>query len=183
MLGCFAKDVEECPLLPPPTQTSPNRAFLTIDSEFEALQRPSSTLDHTSIVFSASEIFRLLRDMALGVTPNQSKSLLTLPAPSNRAERSLKKLSSGYLVHPGAVLCMLDLLPCLEYDLILEQNSSGEDRSRTPSRGKSVTEEENEVLLDGDCGREEEEEEHKMTDQQAREVQLCTVFSVYLRTY
>ena len=126
MLGCFAKEVEECPLLSTATidQLSPSKTFLTIDSEFEALQAPPTPLSSSSVVYCASEMFRYLRDMALGVTSTQTRPLLT-PPPDRRAERPSRRHHSGYLVHPGAVLCMVDLLPCLEYDLMVMESGGG----------------------------------------------------------
>ena len=164
MLGCFAKDVEECPLLPTAnaTQFSPSKAFLSIDSEFEALQHPATPLTSSSIVYAASEVFRYLRDMALGVTSTQSRPLLTPPS-GKRVERPSRRNQSGYLVHPGAVLCMLDLLPCLEYDLIVDQNKPAETVDVRSSEGEGEGEGEDVVKM-------ELNEEEEMSDQQLREV-------------
>ena len=62
---------------------------------------------------------------------------------------------------------MLDLLPCLEYELIMEQNPVIEDGLRTPSGYKTLSEEE---VLGNDARDNERDEEHRMTNEQLREV-------------
>lgn len=120
--------MEEFPaLITTKDQSSATKSFHTIDCEFESLDHPESTLSPSSTVYAASEVFRFLRDMALGVTAPQTKSLLsrkTLPAKSDRGP---KRLTSGYLVHPGAVLCMLDLLPCVGENRSDERVSTPEE--------------------------------------------------------
>lgn len=89
-------------------------------------------MDENSFVFCASEIFRFLRDMAVDVLAgSQSTSLLHTgrdnegeglhkreknfygaPPITNKKTRSTG-MHSQHLIHPGAVLCMIDLLPAV----------------------------------------------------------------------
>ena len=120
-LGCFAKGVNCFPSIP----TTPNGLSLNFsESEFKASQPPSEGIDEKSFVFAAAEILRFLRDMALNFTTAQSKSLLQVyrkdkglsGSPPTMASALLHSTPSSHLVHPGAVLCMLDLLPAISLD-------------------------------------------------------------------
>ena len=110
---------------------SSNPGFQSFEAEFKTWQQPGEKLDENSFVFSAAEVFRFLRDMALDIPMTQSISLLqvcpflylqsyrlccvlyiTLQMSSRKsAFMSVASRVTGHLVHPGAVLCMIDLLP------------------------------------------------------------------------
>ena len=145
LLGCFAKDLHHFPSqfteLDCLTQTN-------VNSEFSPLSPPPIELPRDSFIYCASEIFRYLRDMALGIPLSQSKPLLrphksclssptvaqsatpVLPHGSNvQIDGQPRKFFSGYLIHPGAVLCMMDLLPSVDYDTILSQELSNRSES------------------------------------------------------
>lgn len=73
-------------------------------------------------------MFRFLRDMSLGIQAHQSTSLIDAMtiglartknfygAPPVTAARQKAGSSSLHLEHPGAVLCMVDLLPAVGVD-------------------------------------------------------------------
>ena len=73
-------------------------------------------------------MFRFLRDMSLGIQSHQSTSLIDAMtiglareknfygAPPVTAARQKAGSSSLHLEHPGAVLCMVDLLPAVGVD-------------------------------------------------------------------
>ena len=165
MLGCFAHDIEQCQ--PINTHLSPVKdSAQSIESEFQPLAPPAQNLPTTSFIYCAAEIFRYLRDMALGIPLSQSKPLLRLaPSSSTSPLRSAvtssttpilshgsshdsgqpKKFYSGYLVHPGAVLCLMDLLPAIDYDSIIGRSLS--DGPDTPTIGGSDWSEDDEVGL------------------------------------
>ena len=120
-LGCFAKGVNCFPSIP----TTPNGLTLNLsEPEFKTSQPPSEKIDEKSFVFAAAEILRFLRDMALDFSTAQSKSLLRVyqkdkvlsGSPPTMASALLHSTPSSHLVHPGAVLCMLDLLPGISFD-------------------------------------------------------------------
>ena len=81
-----------------------------------------------SAIYSASEVFRFLRDMSLGIQSHQSTSLIDAMtiglareknfygAPPVTAARQKAGNSTLHLEHPGAVLCMVDLLPAVGVD-------------------------------------------------------------------
>ena len=81
-----------------------------------------------SAIYCASEVFRFLRDMSLGIQSHQSTSLIDAMtiglareknfygAPPVTAARQKAGSSSLHLEHPGAVLCMVDLLPAVGVD-------------------------------------------------------------------
>lgn len=101
-------------------------------SEFKTWQLPSEEIDPNSCVFAAAEILRFLRDMALEVLTTQSKSLLHIYQKDKCIYGSLPATTALYyrnpslqLVHTGAILCMLDLLPAINFDpLQLPRNMS-----------------------------------------------------------
>ena len=118
-------------------------SFTSFESEFKTWHPPSRDLSHDSAVYCASEIFRFLRDMALGIQSHQSTSLIDAitigltreknfyGAPPVTAARQKAGSSSLHLEHPGAVLCMVDLLPAVgideafaEDDVSLENDSN-----------------------------------------------------------
>ena len=115
LLGCFAKEAHSLSSLPKASITCSQPS---VESEFGVVQPPATSLDSNSFIYAASEIFRFLRDMALGISPSQSLSVL--PSDQNLAAQ-LKKIYSNYLIHPGAVLCMVDLIPAVDYDLVMAQ--------------------------------------------------------------
>lgn len=171
LLGCFSREVISFPDDATPTRShepSPaafqtSGSFSNFEAEFKTWQQPSEHLQETSFVFCASEIFRFLRDMALDVLTGQSSSLLVVGgdkagsrgveknfygAPPVTSKRS--KVGGGaarHLVHPGAVLCMMDLLPSVTVsnDLLdsgADQGSAVGRQSQSPSsggRGMSVS--------------------------------------------
>ena len=51
-------------------------SFTSFEAEFKTWKRPGDSLEDNSFVFSASEVFRFLRDMALDIPVIQSTSLL-----------------------------------------------------------------------------------------------------------
>ena len=111
----------------PPFQSS--GSFSNFEAEFKTWKQPSETLDPNSFIFSASEIFRFLRDMALDMPTAHSTSLLSLVTGNGDGVRNREKNFYGappitsrkgrvgsptqHLIHPGAVLCMMDLLPAV----------------------------------------------------------------------
>ena len=110
-----------------------------MDSEFPPLTPPSVQLSRDSFIFCSSEIFRYLRDMALGIPLSQSKPLLrplksaSINSPTvaqsstpmlphtHNIDGQPRKFFSGFLIHPGAILCMMDLLPAVDYDVVITQ--------------------------------------------------------------
>ena len=140
LLGCFAKNIKEFSSdyvnLEATIQTD-------MDSEFPPLCPPSVQLSMDSFIFCSSEIFRYLRDMALGIPLSQSKPLLrplksaSLNSPTvaqsstpllshnHTIDGQPRKFFSGYLIHPGAILCIMDLLPAVDYDLVMTQRGRG----------------------------------------------------------
>ncbi|XP_019848853.1 PREDICTED: WD repeat and FYVE domain-containing protein 3-like isoform X2 [Amphimedon queenslandica] len=163
LLGCFAHDIEQCQSIN--THLSPVKdSAQSIESEFQPLSPPAQNLPTSSFIFCAAEIFRYLRDMALGIPLSQSKPLLRLaPSSSTSPQRTAvtssatpilshgpshdsgqpKKFYSGYLVHPGAVLCLMDLLPAIDYDSIIGRSLS--TAPDTPTIGGSEWNEDDEV--------------------------------------
>lgn len=130
-------------------------SFSNFESEFKTCRQPTENLDPNSFVFCAAEIFRFLRDMALDLsgthsTPlleaggvgkgaglqNRDKNFYGAPPSTNR-----KNILSQHLIHPGAVLCMVDLLPAFTVteELLRPQSSySGRGMSQQSSgRGMS----------------------------------------------
>ena len=126
-------------------------------SEFKTWQPPSEEIDPNSFVFAAAEILRFLRDMALEVSTTQSKSLIQnqqqrdknfFGSPPTTPAVHLRGTPSSHLVHTGAVLCMLDLLPAITFDPsqypggIAERKKSSSSGSRDSAIAeKSHTEE------------------------------------------
>lgn len=107
-----------------------------MELEFPPLTPPAVELAKDSFIYCASEIFRYLRDMALNIPLSQSKPLLRPPksvksSSPTVAESSTpilphidggpRKFFSGFLIHPGAILCMIDLLPAIEYECVMSQ--------------------------------------------------------------
>ena len=136
LLGCFAKDNTHFKTTPTnrshdlsPEVILSSGSFTNFEAEFKTWQQPSQDLDTDSSIFCAAEIFRFLRDMALDVSTNSSTSLICLTKFDQDKEKNFygsppvtaAKLKGGtttnHLVHPGAVLCMLDLLPAVEVEL------------------------------------------------------------------
>lgn len=127
LLGCFAKGVEKFPSSPalsPGLTLDSSSSFTSFVSEFKTWQPPSAEIDPNSFVFAAAEILRFLRDMALEVSTTQSKSLIQnqhgnksfCGSPPPTPAVHLRGTPSSHLVHTGAVLCMLDLLPAITFD-------------------------------------------------------------------
>ena len=117
LLGCFAKEAQSLSSLPKARITCSQPS---VESEFGVVQPPATSLDPNSFMYAASEIFRFLRDMALGISPSQSLSFV-FPSDQILAAQS-RKIYSNYLIHPGAVLCMVDLIPAVDYDLVVAQS-------------------------------------------------------------
>lgn len=165
MLGCFAHDIEQCQSIN--AHLSPVKdSAQSIESEFQPLSPPAQNLPTSSFIFCAAEIFRYLRDMALGIPLSQSKPLLRLAPSSSTSPQRLavtssatpilshasfhdsgqpKKFYSGYLVHPGAVLCLMDLLPAIDYDSVMGRSQS--NAPDTPTIGGSEWSEDDDVGL------------------------------------
>ena len=127
LLGCFAKGADcfpSVPATPHGLTLNSSGSFTSFESEFKTWQQPSEEIDEKSFVFAAAEILRFLRDMALDFSTAQSKSLLQAhqkdkglsDSPPTMAVALLRSTPSSHLVHPGAVLCMLDLLPAISLD-------------------------------------------------------------------
>ena len=76
LLGCFSRGQETFPLSPEDDVLFSSPGFQTFEAEFKTWQQPGEKLDENSFVFSAAEVFRFLRDMALDVPMTQSTSLL-----------------------------------------------------------------------------------------------------------
>lgn len=83
------------------------------NAEFKLFDPPSSKLSKSSSLHAAAEIFRFLRDMALGIPDADSEPLIL----DNCIEDELLSPSylGKYLVHPGATICMVDLLPAVHW--------------------------------------------------------------------
>ena len=78
LLGCFSRHIT---LFPPSLSEedgdiSSSPGFQSFEAEFKTWQHPGEKLDENSFVFSAAEVFRFLRDMALHISMTQSTSLL-----------------------------------------------------------------------------------------------------------
>jgi len=108
-------------------------------------------VDEDSFVFCAAEVFRYLRDMSVGVTNTFSPSLLeSTTSVNSKTLRNRDKVFYGAppitakskggvslggggggaggtpnLIHPGAILCMIDLLPSVKYPEEGEISSGG----------------------------------------------------------
>jgi hypothetical protein len=140
----------------PPFQTS--GSFSNFEAEFKTWKQPSESLDPNSFVFSAAEIFRFLRDMALDLPAIHSTSLLNMDSGKGEGVRNREKnfygappvtsrmgrgsMPAQHLIHPGAVLCMMDLLPSLtvtEDFLQPEKGSSEYGRASTLSSGRGLS--------------------------------------------
>lgn len=136
LLGCFAKNIKEFPLKYTNLEL---RSKTDMELEFPLLSPPVVELSKDSFIYCASEIFRYLRDMALNIPLSQSKPLLRPPksvkcnsptvAESSspmlpHVDGGPKKFFSGFLIHPGAILCVIDLLPTIDYDLVMSQESN-----------------------------------------------------------
>ena len=121
----------------PAFQTS--GSFSNFEAEFKTWKQPSEHLNENSFVFCAAEIFRFLRDMALDVPGTGSASILTTGGGKAGGSLGRKAVGGGgvdnihqreknfygappvttkkfggnsqHLIHPGAILCMMDLLP------------------------------------------------------------------------
>lgn len=127
LLGCFSKGVEKFPSSPVLLTGRTLDSSEYFVSEFKTWQLPSGEIDPNFFVFAAAEILRFLRDIALEVSTTQSKSLLhiyqkdkciiygSLPATTALYHGT----PSLQLVHAGAILCMLDLLPAISVDVLL----------------------------------------------------------------
>ena len=92
--------------------------YTSFDAEFKTWRPPQNNIDENSAVYSAAQIFRFLRDMALDIPVTQAQSLLQVQQKEKNFYSSPlgKGLSLPHLVHPGAVLCMVDLLPGINLD-------------------------------------------------------------------
>lgn len=166
LLGCFAHDIEQC--RPINTHLSPVKdSAQSIESEFQPLTPPTEHLSTNSFIYCAAEIFRYLRDMALGIPLSQSKPMLRsapttspvhsavsssatpiLSHGSSHSSGQPKKFFSGYLVHPGAVLCLMDLLPAVDYDSVMGRSLSEGTDTPTSVRGSGWNEDEEEIGLE-----------------------------------
>ncbi len=96
--------------------------YVSFDAEFKTWKPPQGDIDTESSVHSAAEIFRFLRDMALDIPSVQSRMLLQMPNKdadtygSPMGTGNARGAPQAHLVHPGAVLCMVDLLPGINID-------------------------------------------------------------------
>ena len=149
MLGCFDNNTPEFKTI----STSDSNllhsgSFTSFESEFKTWHPPSKDLSQDSAVYCASEIFRFLRDMALGIQSHQSTSLIDAitiglardknfyGAPPVTAARQKAGMSASHLEHPGAVLCMVDLLPAVGID----ETYASDDKRYSESEEHSVVE-------------------------------------------
>ena len=120
-IGCFCSDVTT--ILPymqkfqrpkqPRTKFHKSVSLAWFNAEFKLFDPPSSKLSKSSSLHAAAEIFRFLRDMALGI-PDADSELLIL---DNRVEDEILSPSylGKYLIHPGATICIVDLLPAVHW--------------------------------------------------------------------
>ena len=125
-------------------------SFTSFVSEFKTWQPPSEEIDPNSFVFAAAEILRFLRDMALEVSTTQSKSLIQnqqrdksfFGSPPTTPAVHLRGTPSSHLVHTGAVLCMLDLLPAITFDPFQYPgaNTEREESSSLGSQDSAIAE-------------------------------------------
>ena len=162
LLGCFSKDSTSFPEVPPTLESHDQDSALDIsgsfsnfESEFKTCRQPTENLDPNSFVFCAAEIFRFLRDMALDLpgihsTPlleagdvgkgagiqNREKNFYGAPPSTSR-----KSVQTQHLIHPGAVLCMMDLLPAFTVteDLLRPQSSYSGHGMSPPSNGRGMS--------------------------------------------
>lgn len=81
------------------------------NAEFKLFDPPSSKLSKSSSLHAAAEIFRFLRDMALGIPDADSEPLIL----DNSIEILSPSYLGKYLIHPGATICMVDLLPAVHW--------------------------------------------------------------------
>ena len=117
-LGCFCSDVKTVmPYMhqrPKHSLTNFQRSesLAWFNAEFKLFDPPSSKLSKSSSLHAAAEIFRFLRDMALGIPDTDSEPLIL----DNCIDEILSPSYLGrYLVHPGATICMVDLLPAVHW--------------------------------------------------------------------
>ena len=76
LLGCFARECQAFQLSQVDNLIFSSPGFQSFEAEFKTWQQPGDKLDENSFVFSAAEVFRFLRDMALDIPMTQSQSLL-----------------------------------------------------------------------------------------------------------
>jgi len=141
-LGCFCFDIKT--ILPytqkfqRPEHSRANfqrsTSLASFNAEFKLFDPPSSKLSKSSSLHAAAEIFRFLRDMALGIPANNSEPLIL----DNCIEDEILSPSylGKYLIHPGATICMVDLLPAIHwtcYSVVesSEANSGSRQRKAT----------------------------------------------------
>ena len=85
MLGCFSRELTTFQPTPNDDAISTSPGFQTFEAEFKTWQQPGEKLDEDSFVFSAAEVFRFLRDMALDIQMTQSTSLLQVETDAYQA--------------------------------------------------------------------------------------------------
>ena len=157
MLGCFDNNTPEFKTIPSSEcNLLHSGSFTSFESEFKTWHPPSKDLSQDSAVYCASEIFRFLRDMALGIQSHLSTSLIDAitiglardknfyGAPPVTAARQKAGASASHLEHPGAVLCMVDLLPAVGID----ETYASDDEHYSESEHQGVSENSNLVQPD-----------------------------------
>ena len=116
-LGCFCSDIKTImPYMQRPKHSLTNfqrsESLAWFNAEFKLFDPPSSKLSKSSSLHAAAEIFRFLRDMALGIPDADSEPLIL----DNCIDEILSPSYLGkYLIHPGATICMVDLLPAVHW--------------------------------------------------------------------
>ena len=118
-LGCFCSDMKtimpHMPKFQHPKYSSTNvhksESLAWFNAEFKLFDPPSSKLSKSSSLHAAAEIFRFLRDMSLGIPDTDSEPLILDSCVEILSPSYLGK----YLAHPGATICMVDLLPAVHW--------------------------------------------------------------------
>lgn len=136
--------------------------------------------------------------MALGIPLSQSRPLLkaansispqhvsssATPILSNlhNVDGQPKKFFSGYLVHPGAVLCLMDLLPAVDYDCVVNQRVAEAPPSATPSTVKRKLRSDF-LQVANECtdGDGEIKEEKQMDSVKGKQVSTCLYFFITVK--
>lgn len=100
-----------------PEEANHMGTYVSFDAEFKTWKPPEGEVNTETSVYCAAEIFRFLRDMALDIPLAQSKLLLQVSADNMYGSPgNIRGTAPAPLVHPGAVLCMVDLLPAINID-------------------------------------------------------------------
>ena len=94
-----------------------NNSFNSYDaftSEFTILPPPKQSLPSNSGILACAECFQHLRDFALDLLETKTDSLLLCDYP--KRFEGLISLSNRTITHPGALIAIIKLLPCIPFE-------------------------------------------------------------------